>query len=115
MLTHHLYYGGLIMKEWNFKYMNEAQIAEIDKLWNDGHSEALTAYGLECGNAAINGWNAGLREGIGKAIAKSCLLTTVSVVVVGGTIYIGKKVCRELKHRKILKEGGTLIVDSDEE
>lgn len=38
------------MKEIKFKYMNEAQIAELDKLMNDGHAEVIMAYGSECMN-----------------------------------------------------------------
>lgn len=79
------------MKEWKFEYMNEGQIAEIDKLWKDGHADALIAYGLECGNAGAKGYASGL--------AKGALLAVAKVVVVAGGMYFGRKL-----HHKVLEE-----------
>ena len=58
------------MKEFNYKIMNEAQIAEVNELWKD-HGDAIAAYGLECVNADKSGRVAGaiLGGAIGALIA----------------------------------------------
>ena len=83
------------MKEWKFEYMNEDQIAEVDKLWKDGHADALTAYGLECGNAGAKGYASGL--------AKGALLSVAEVVVVAGVLYFGNKIIKKVCEKKAKK------------
>ena len=84
------------MKEWKFEYMNEDEIAEIDKLWKDGHADALMAYGLECGNAGAKGYASGLAKGTMLAIAEA--------VVVAGVLYFGNKVIKKVCEKKNCKE-----------
>lgn len=81
------------MKEWNFKHMNEAQIVEVDKLWKDGHAEALRAYGLECGEAAIKGYKRGN--------AISALMLVADVVIIGGAMYLGHKLGKQIFDKKL--------------
>lgn len=53
------------MKGYKMKYMTEAQIAEINKLGDDGHAEALLAYSWECANAGVTGYRRGYAIGSG--------------------------------------------------
>ena len=48
------------MKEYKYKFLTEALQKEIDDLWDNGHSEALTAFGYECVNAYKDGLNKSL-------------------------------------------------------
>ena len=84
------------MKEWKFEVMSEKHIAEINKLWDEGYDESLLAFALESANAAVKGYERG------RKIAK--LMVVGGVVVTVGAVYIGKKVYRELKERKAIRE-----------
>lgn len=75
------------MKDWKYKVMNEAQIAEVEGLWED-HGDAITAYGLEC----VNGYKTG--EALGSMLG----------VAVGGLVaglsYLGVKAYKKWKSKK---------------
>ena len=51
------------MKEYKFKYMDEAMINEVQELWDNGHAKALSAYGYECANAGVTGYEKGCAAG----------------------------------------------------
>ena len=71
------------MKEYKIKYMNEAMIKEIQELWDNGHAEAIAAYGWECANAGVEGY----REGY--AIGRAIVLVGVGLgmVTTGYAVY----------------------------
>jgi hypothetical protein len=66
------------MKNYKYKYMNETMIAEIDELWNNGHKNALYAYGMECANAGITGYKRGYA--IGSALVLGAAGVTMAAV-----------------------------------
>ena len=82
-------------KDYNYKFMNETHVAEIEELWKD-HGEALAAFSLEC----CNSWNEGWYEGFTRGVIKQTLLTTAGIGVIAGGIYLGKKVYHKLKEEK---------------
>lgn len=45
------------MKKYECKIMNEAMKKEIDELWDNGHAEALAAFGYECAYAYKEGYD----------------------------------------------------------
>lgn len=67
---------------YKMKIMTEEQLKEVDELWNNGHAEALTAYGWEC----VNAWREGCRVGVMKTCAKGAVgaLAIVGVMGVAG-------------------------------
>lgn len=77
------------MKDWKFKYMNSLQIAEVDKLINEGHGDALLAYGLECGNAGVKGYKRG------------CVLSVLLGIGLGAACYAVKKIGNEIIQRQV--------------
>lgn len=81
---------------YKMKYMDEAAIKEIDKLMDDGHEKAITAFAFECGNAGMEGY----RIGILKSVAKGAI---AAVVVVGG-IEIGTRIVRKVRAKKLAKK-----------
>lgn len=82
------------MANTNYKYLNENMVNEISELFAGEHSEALTAWTLECTRAAKLG-----------LIEASAILAGVTGVI-GGGIYIGKKIVQGLnkKDKKQLEE-----------
>ena len=78
---------------YNYKYMTDEWIAEINELANEGHNDALVAYGLECGNAALEGEKAGELKGT--------LLVVAGVGIISGIVYFGKKIVNKYKKKKI--------------
>lgn len=64
------------------KFATDEQIEEINKLWNDGHADALKAFGLDCANAYKEGLiSTGLKAfGIGAAVA--AVTSVISQVVI---------------------------------
>lgn len=51
------------MKEYKYKVMTEAMIKEMQELWDNGHAEAIAAYGRECANAGVEGYKRGYAVG----------------------------------------------------
>ena len=41
------------MKNYEYKFVNESTIKELEEICEDGHADALTAYGKECVNASL--------------------------------------------------------------
>lgn len=80
------------MGAYTSKFATAEQIAEINKLYDEGHAEALTAFGLDCANACKEGllrrfW---IAAGIGAALG-----------VVSGVV---EKVIKKRRANKKLKE-----------
>lgn len=67
------------MKKYECKIMNEAMKKEIDDLWDNGHAEALAAFGFECAYA--------YKEGYDKRMALILTGAGLSMVVAGYVIY----------------------------
>lgn len=78
---------------YKMKIMTEDQIKEVDELWNNGHSEALMAYGWEC----VNAWRTGFRKGIVRACAKGAV---GGLAVVGVTAIVGMGLQVYENHKK---------------
>ena len=38
------------MAKYTMRFMNDDHVAEMEKLWNDGHQDAIFAFGAECTN-----------------------------------------------------------------
>ena len=68
------------MKKYECKIMNEAMKKEIDELWDNGHAEALAAFGFECAYA--------YKEGYDKRIA--LILTGAGIGMVAASYVIYK-------------------------
>ena len=76
------------MREVEFKYMTEAQIAELDKLMLSEHAGVIMAYGAECMNYYKENCN---------RIATTCFITGMLTAV---AVTVGKKVYHKLKEEK---------------
>lgn len=77
------------MAKYKFEFMNEAYSAEMEKLWNDGHQEAIFAFGAECMNYYK-------KQYVQRPVTYAFIaggLTAVAVTV-------GKKVYHKLKEEK---------------
>ena len=81
------------MKEYKYKVMTEATIKEIQELWDNGHAEALAAYGWECANAGVEGYKRGY------AIGRATVLVGVGLgmAVTGYAVY-------KIRERRVLKQ-----------
>lgn len=84
------------MKEYKYKVMNDAMIKEIQELWDNGHAEAIAAYGWECANAGVKGYRRGY------AIGRAVLLAGVGLGMVTG--FAVRKICQKQIHDKRTKE-----------
>lgn len=76
------------MAKYKFEFMNDEYAAEMEKLWNDGHQEAIFAFGAECMNFYKK---------------KSERLITGAIIagaLAGVTAIVGKKVYHKLKDKK---------------
>ena len=71
------------MGAYKAKFATAEQIEEINKLWNDGHADALKAFGLDCANA--------YREGLISTGLKAFGLGVVAAAVTSGISHIVKK------------------------
>lgn len=77
------------MKGNKYKFMTEAQLDEINELINNGHGDALWAFGQECADSYFNGYKSGRMQ---------CYLIVLAGISVGvGAVYLGKKVYHKLK------------------
>ena len=70
------------------KFMDENMIAEVDELIGD-HQDAMTAFALDCGNAALEGYKRGC--------VKRGLMVAGGTLLIAGTIKFGKKIVDKLK------------------
>ncbi len=95
------------MKEYKYKIMNEAMIKEIQELWDNGHAEAIAAYGRECANAGVEGY----REGY--AIGRAILLAGIGLGVATGYAVIKIRERRALN--KEIKEFNEYVKNGNEE
>ena len=88
------------MKEYKCKIMNKAMIKEITELWDNGHAEAIAAYGWECANAAVEGYKKGYAVG-----------TALGLMLVGlGAAGIGYAI-REIQERRALRKKTEEFID----
>lgn len=83
------------MKKYEIQIMNESQLTEVDELMKD-HGEALWAFGLECGNAAVAGFKRGR--------ATRNLLIAGVIVVGAGIGCLGAEIARKREEKKRQKE-----------
>ena len=81
---------------YNWKYMNEQTLEEMDKLLDGEHADTLTAWSYECGNAAVTGFKRGL--------VKASLLGAGCVALTAGVIQIGVKMHKKYKKKKEAKK-----------
>lgn len=76
------------MKKYNYKFMNEEMVAEMDELLHSEHGATLVAHSFECANAGIQGYQ--LR------VAKRGL----TVVAIGLGVYATTKLVEKFKKKK---------------
>lgn len=70
------------MKEYKCKFMNEAMIKEMQELCDNGHAEAIAAYGRECANAGVEGYRSGYATGNALVVAGIALGVTAGYAVI---------------------------------
>lgn len=80
---------------YKYKYMDYEMETEIAKLMQEGHTNAILAYGLECANAWKEGYFRGLR--------RSTAATTACLMVITGAVYFGKKYLKKRKDEKLIE------------
>lgn len=72
-----------------YEFMDEKMITEVDELLQGEHEKAITAFGLECGRAALEGYKG------------SCVLSTLlgagGVLLIFGAVKVGKKIVDKCK------------------
>ena len=86
------------------KFMDDDMITEVNELLEGEHGKAITAFGLDCGMAALEGYK--------KGCVQSTLLGAGGVLLLGGAVYVGKKVVNKCKEKKLNKSKKYIEVDS---
>jgi hypothetical protein len=71
--------------------MDDDMIAEVDELLQGEHGKAITAFGLDCGMAALEGYK--------KGCVQSTLLGAGSVLLIFGAVKVGKKIIPKFKRQ----------------
>lgn len=79
------------MKQYKWKYMNEATLNEMEELFKGEHSGTLALWSMECGNAGVCGYINGIIKG-------SLLGMACAGAAVGG-MYLGKKIVQAFKKK----------------
>lgn len=95
------------MKEYKCKVMSEAMIKEIQELWDNGHAEAIAAYGRECANAGVEGYQRGY------AIGRAIVLVSIGLGVATG--YAILKIREKRALTKQINEFNEYIKDANKE
>jgi hypothetical protein len=80
------------MKEYKFRYLDEAMANEVEELLKGEHGSALMTFGFECANAGV--------EGFKRGCAKGALLVAVGAGAVVGGYKLGKKLIQKRKERQ---------------
>ena len=80
------------MKDYKYEYMDEAAINEVEELLKGEHGSALWLFGLECGNACVQGYKRGC--------AKGTLLVAVGAGLAYGGYKLGKKLIQKRKEKQ---------------
>jgi hypothetical protein len=81
---------------YNYKFMDEAKLKEIEEILAGEHGEALVAWSLECHKAAIDGYRNGLMKG--------SLIAAGGAVVAAGGYWIAKKVAKKHVEKRLEAE-----------
>ena len=82
---------------YQYKYMNEGMKTEVGELLKGDHGETLTAFGKECGNAAVEGF----KNGFVKGCVKASLLGVAGLTLVAGAIKIGSKIVEKCTEKGV--------------
>lgn len=90
------------MKEYKFKYMNDAMKEEINELLKGEHGEALYAWSQECAVVAVEGFKKGIRSGVAKGLILGCAVIGAADII--GNIY---------KYRKMRKAEKKALKDAE--
>ena len=85
---------------YKYKFMDEQTIAEVDELLQGEHGSAIAAFGLECGNAAVDGCK--------NSCVGTTLLTAGGTLLIFGAVGVGKKIINKCKKKKLNKSKGVL-------
>ena len=85
------------------KFMDEKMITEVDELLQGEHGKAITAFGLDCGMAAVEGYKQGR--------ISSTLLGAGGVLLIIGAVKVGKKVIDKCKNKKLDESKKYIEVD----
>ena len=68
---------------YKFKVMTEEQVNEVQELWDNGHAEALAAYGVECFAVGREGYKRLIRRDIRNGLITGALVATATIGVMG--------------------------------
>lgn len=79
------------MAQYKYKYMSEEMLDKMSELISGEHGALLTAWSYECARVAKLGWVEG-----------SVIITAVVVSVAGG-VYLGNKLAKAHKKKRIEK------------
>ena len=85
--------------KYEYKYINEAMKNEMETLFEGEHGETLTAWSLECGNAAI----AGVKEGLVKGGIRAAGMGALGLVLVAAAAKVTKKFVDKYTRKKVQK------------
>lgn len=75
------------MKNYEYKFVDESTIKELQEICENGHADALTAYGKECVNASLTKYK--------NDVAIISIVATVTLGIVGWGISELAKVIEE--------------------
>lgn len=75
------------------KFMDDNMITEVNELLEGEHGKAITAFGLDCGMAAVEGY----KQGCGNAF----LLGAGGTLLIFGAVNVGKKIIDKCKKKKL--------------
>lgn len=87
-----------------YEFMDEQMIVEVDELLQGEHGKAITAFGLECGWAALEGYK--------KGGVYSLLLGAGGTLLIIGGVKVGKKIINKCKNKKLNEPKKYIEVDS---
>ena len=76
-------------------FMDDAMMTEVNELLEGEHGKAITAFGFECGNAAVCGYKQGC--------VNATLLGAGGVLLLAGAVWGGKKIVDKCKQKKLDK------------
>ena len=80
------------MAKYNWKYMSESMLDEMETLLEGEHGSTLRMWSFECANAGVQGYK--------KGVAKGRLLGIVVGGVAIGAVHLGKKIANKIKQNK---------------
>lgn len=82
---------------YNYKFMDEAKLKEIEELLAGEKGNALVAWSLECAKAGIDGCIDGYRNGL----IKGGLIAAAGAVVAASGYWIAKKVAKKHVEKRL--------------